>query len=147
MDEIPTQPRNKFPIGTIILNSIGWSILACILGSIGGGVSSAFLGIPSWTLTPLCIISVIVFAFITNWAFFKAWGLTPYISMLFGFASMVLWVIPLTGFPFSIVALIMSFTSYTQKNNAWSLIGLICGLLGLIGTVVNAALGAYMALQ
>jgi len=147
MNEIPTQPRNKFPIGRVILNSIGWIILACIFGSIVGGMASAFLGVPSWVLTPLCMIAVIIFAFITNWAFFKAWGLTPYISVLFGLASLVMWVMPLIGFPISLIALIMSFISYNYKNNAWSIVGLICGLLGLIGTVVNSVLGVYAAMQ
>lgn len=146
MGEDQAQPKKQFPIGGLIISIIGWSILSCIASTFGG-IGSAFLGLPDMLLATPFLCGTILFAFIINWGFFKDWKLTPYISIFFGITSLITWIMPLVGFPNSIVALIMSFTSYSQRNNALSLIGLICALLGLIGTSINSALGALIYMQ
>jgi hypothetical protein len=146
MSENQPQLKKQFPFGGFIISAVGWGTFACI-ASVVGGITGIALGLPDTFLATPFLCGTILFAFIVNWRFFKAWGLTPYISMFFGATSLITWIMPLVGFPNSIVALIMSFISYSHKNNAWSLIGLICGLLGLICTTVNSALGAYMFMQ
>ncbi|HKW72336.1 MAG TPA: hypothetical protein VJQ08_05870 [Candidatus Dormibacteraeota bacterium] len=64
-----------------------------------------------------------------------------------GIASLFLWLLPILGLPVSIAAVAlgrMALTTSTASRGRW---GFILGLIGLALSVVNAALGVYLALN
>ena len=69
------------------------------------------------------------------------------VALGFGIASLVLWLLPILGLPASITALIvgaMSLNTSGRKLGRW---GLALGVIGLVLTLINGALGAYLALR
>jgi hypothetical protein len=69
------------------------------------------------------------------------------VALGFGIASLVLWLLPILGLPASITALIvgtMSLNTSGRKLGRW---GLAFGVIGLVLTLINGALGAYFALR
>ncbi len=59
------------------------------------------------------------------------------VSLILGILSLFFWLLPLFGFPVSIVGLVFGIK---RKYN----IGIILNVIGLCLTVANAAIGAYM---
>lgn len=59
-------------------------------------------------------------------------------SLVLGICSLVAWIIPLIGFPVSLVGLILGITKkYTT--------GIVLNAIGLAITIVNSVIGACMA--
>lgn len=58
-------------------------------------------------------------------------------SLVLGIISLVFWLLPLAGFPVSIVGLVLGVKKkYTT--------GIVLNVIGLVLTTANAAVGAYM---
>jgi len=69
------------------------------------------------------------------------------VALGFGIASLILGLLPILGLPAAITALIvgaMSLNSSGRKLGRW---GLAFGVIGLELTLINGALGAYLALH
>ena len=65
------------------------------------------------------------------------------ISLILGIISLIAWFFPLFGFPISIIGLSKSI----KKNNNqldFSKIDILLNSLGLLLTVINSAIGAYL---
>ncbi|MBE6385212.1 MAG: hypothetical protein E7048_06070 [Lentisphaerae bacterium] len=59
------------------------------------------------------------------------------VSLVLGIVSLIAWLLPLVGFPVSIVGLILGIKDkYTT--------GIILNVIGLAITVANSAIGAFM---
>lgn len=54
---------------------------------------------------------------------------------------------PLIGFPVSIAGIVMGAMSLKPPNKTLALVGIICGVLGLIVTIANAAAGVWLQMQ
>ena len=58
-------------------------------------------------------------------------------SLVLGIISLIVWLLPLIGFPVSIVGLILG----VRKKYT---VGIVLNVIGLVITVANSAIGAYM---
>lgn len=58
-------------------------------------------------------------------------------SLVLGIVSLIAWIIPLIGFPVCIVGLILG----VRKKYT---VGIVLNVIGLVCTVANSAIGAYM---
>lgn len=58
-------------------------------------------------------------------------------SLVLGIISLIAWIIPLIGAPVSIIGLVLG---VKKKYTA----GIVLNVIGLVLTVANAAIGAYM---
>ncbi len=58
-------------------------------------------------------------------------------SLILGIISLVAWLLPIVGLPLAIIGLILGIRKkYTP--------GIVLNIIGLMGSVANAAIGAYM---
>ena len=66
-------------------------------------------------------------------------------SLVLGILSLVFWLIPLFGFPVSIVGLIMGILALRKhETRGMAIAGVVMCGIGLVLTVINSAIGAYM---
>ena len=65
-------------------------------------------------------------------------------SLVLGIISLVAWLIPLFGYPVSIVGLVMGFYGIKSEKKSFGTTGLILSIIGLVICVANSAIGAYM---
>ncbi len=65
-------------------------------------------------------------------------------SLVLGIISLVMWLIPLFGFPVSIIGMIMGFFGAKSEKKTIGIVGLVLSIIGLIICIVNAVMGAYM---
>lgn len=61
----------------------------------------------------------------------------PVSSLVLGIISLIAWLLPLAGLPVSIIGLVIGI----RKNYTT---GIVLNIIGLVLTVANAAIGAYM---
>jgi len=54
------------------------------------------------------------------------------------------WLIPLAGFPVTILGLIMGVVGQKSSMKKLAMAGLILSIIGLVATIINSAIGAYM---
>lgn len=66
-------------------------------------------------------------------------------SMILGIISLITWLIPLFGFPTSITGLILGIIGRKSENKGKATAGIIMSSVGLVLSLVNAALGVYLA--
>ncbi|MBP3753911.1 MAG: DUF4190 domain-containing protein [Lachnospiraceae bacterium] len=66
-------------------------------------------------------------------------------SLVLGIISLIAWFIPLFGLPISIVGLVLGIKSVKSEKRGMAIAGIVTSSIGLILSVVNGALGAYMA--
>ena len=65
-------------------------------------------------------------------------------SLVLGIISMVTWLLPLVGYPVSIIGLVMGFYGIKSEKKSKGTAGLILSIIGLVICVANSAIGAYM---
>ena len=65
-------------------------------------------------------------------------------SLVLGIVGLFAWLIPLIGFPVTIVGLIMGVLSMKSENRGMAIAGLVLNIIFLVVTIVNSAIGAYM---
>ena len=65
-------------------------------------------------------------------------------SLVLGILSLICWIIPLFGYPISIIGIVMGIKSKDCETKTLALAGLILSIIGLAITVANSAIGAYI---
>jgi len=64
-------------------------------------------------------------------------------ALVLGIVGLGAWVIPLLGFPVTIVGLVLGVRGQKRKRKGIALAGMILSIIGLVLTTANAAIGAY----
>jgi len=72
---------------------------------------------------------------------------TSIASLVLGIASFVAWLLPLAGFPVSIVGLVLGITGRRRLRTGIGTAGLVCSSIGLALTLANSSAGAYQYLS
>lgn len=65
-------------------------------------------------------------------------------ALVLGIVSLIVWLLPLFGYPVSIIGIIMGIKSKDSNSKTFALVGLILSIIGLAITVANSAIGAFM---
>jgi hypothetical protein len=66
-------------------------------------------------------------------------------GMILGIISLVFWCIPLLGAPVAIVGLVLSNKGLKSSSRSQAIAGFVTSIIGLVLTIINASIGAYMA--
>lgn len=66
-------------------------------------------------------------------------------ALVLGIISMIAWLIPLAGFPVSIVGIIMGCFGVKSEKKTIATVGLILSIIGLVICLINSVLGAIIA--
>lgn len=67
------------------------------------------------------------------------------ISLVLGILGMIAWIIPIIGLPVQIVGLVFGIKTWGSSKK--SVVGVVLCIIGLVLSVGNAAIGAYMAVK
>ena len=67
-------------------------------------------------------------------------------GFVLGIISIFTWLLPLAGYPVSIVGLVLSIKAKKNPENKTALAGMILSIIGLVLTVINSVLGVIMGL-
>lgn len=65
-------------------------------------------------------------------------------GMILGIIGLLAWIIPLFGYPVTIVGLVLSIRGLKSSKRGMAIAGIILNGIGLVATVVNSAIGAYL---
>lgn len=65
-------------------------------------------------------------------------------GLVLGIFSLICWIVPLAGFPVSIVGLVQSIRGQKSDNKSKATAGLVLNIIGLVATIVNSSIGAFM---
>ncbi len=65
-------------------------------------------------------------------------------SLIIGIASLLAWCLPCVGIPLSITGLVLGILDLKSPKRGMAIAGIALCSLGLLVSLVNAALGAYM---
>ena len=65
-------------------------------------------------------------------------------SMILGIAGLVAWFIPLIGLPITVIGLTLGIISLKSNNRGMATAGIIMSILGLVLTIINGSIGAYL---
>jgi uncharacterized membrane protein len=66
-------------------------------------------------------------------------------SFVLGIVSLIAWCIPICGAPVTLVGIVLGVRGLqSTSQRAMAIVGIILCSLGLIATLVNAAIGAYL---
>ncbi len=68
-------------------------------------------------------------------------------SMVLGICGFIAWLIPLFGYPVTIVGLIMGISGIKKGGMGMAIAGIICSSICLLLTIGNSVLGAMMAMK
>lgn len=68
-------------------------------------------------------------------------------SLILGIISLVAWLLPLIGYPISIVGLYLGIYDRKKEKNTFSKIGIILSAIGLGITAINSIAGVIIALK
>ena len=69
------------------------------------------------------------------------------VSLMLGVTSLCAWFIPLCGGPISIAGIVLGYLGMKDPSRkTLAIAGLALGVLGLIATCINGAVGAYMGI-
>jgi len=65
-------------------------------------------------------------------------------SLILGIFSLLAWLFPICGLPISVIALIFGVISLNSSKRGLAIAGIVLSGIGLILTIANAAIGAYL---
>lgn len=65
-------------------------------------------------------------------------------SLVLGLVSIITWLIPLVGFPTTIIAIVLGGKAMRSDRKAMAIVGFVLGIIFLVVTCINSALGAYL---
>ncbi len=65
-------------------------------------------------------------------------------SFILGIVGLLAWLIPLFGFPVTIVGIVFGVKGLPSTKHKKAVAGLTMSIIGLVLTIINAAIGAYM---
>ena len=68
----------------------------------------------------------------------------PIASLILGILGLLLWLVPLFGLPATIVGLIFGINALQRQEKGLAVAGVILSVCGLILSIGNAAVGAYL---
>lgn len=69
-------------------------------------------------------------------------------GLVLGIISMIAWLIPLFGLPISIVGIVLAALGRRSvSRRTMATVGLVLAIIALVLTLINAVLGAYLAIQ
>lgn len=66
-------------------------------------------------------------------------------GFILGIISLIAWLLPLAGYPVSIVGLVLSIKAKKNPENKTAIAGIILSIIGLILTLTNSILGALLS--
>lgn len=64
-------------------------------------------------------------------------------SLVLGIVGLIAWLLPLVGFPVTIVGLVMGVQGRNGEKKGMATAGMVLSIIGLVLCVINAVLGAY----
>ena len=64
-------------------------------------------------------------------------------ALVLGIVGLIAWLIPLAGFPITIVGVILSVNGM-KSNKSYAKAALIISIIGLVLCIINASIGAFM---
>lgn len=65
-------------------------------------------------------------------------------SLVLGIVSLITWLIPLFGYPTSIIGIILSVSGMKSENKGMGIAGLVMSIIALVACIANSAIGAYI---
>ena len=68
-------------------------------------------------------------------------------SLILGICGFICWLIPLFGFPVTIVGIIMGALGMKKGGKGMAIAGIICSAIGLVLTLINSILGVMLSLS
>jgi len=68
-------------------------------------------------------------------------------SLILGIFGLFAWFLPIIGAPVTIVGLVLGINSMKGPKRALAIAGVVLCIIGLLATMVNGALGAYLAVR
>ncbi len=68
-------------------------------------------------------------------------------SLILGVLSLVAWCVPIIGIPLQITGLVLGLKSRQAANRSSAIAGIWLASIGLVLSLANAALGAWMAIS
>ena len=68
-------------------------------------------------------------------------------GLVLGITSLLAWLLPLLGYPVSIVGIIMGALGKKSEKKHIAIVGLVLAIIGLVLTLGNSAYGVYLALN
>ncbi len=68
-------------------------------------------------------------------------------SLVLGLVGLIAWLLPLAGYPVTIVGIVMGVKGLKSEKKSLAIAGLILSIIGLAATLVNSILGAVMGVQ
>lgn len=69
-----------------------------------------------------------------------------YAGFILGIISLIAWIIPLAGYPVSIVGLVLSIKAKKNPVNTTAVAGIVTSIIGLVLTCLNSFLGVILNL-
>lgn len=65
-------------------------------------------------------------------------------SLVLGIIGMIAWYIPLFGAPITIVGLVLGIKGMKSNSRGMAIAGVVLCIIGLVFTIINGAIGAYI---
>jgi hypothetical protein len=65
-------------------------------------------------------------------------------SLTLGILSLVCWCLPILGLPMTIVGLVLGIKDHKSSKPGMAIAGIVTNIIGLVLSVINAAVGAYL---
>jgi hypothetical protein len=65
-------------------------------------------------------------------------------SLVLGIVGLLAWLLPLAGFPITIVGLTLGLRAKKSGKSSLATAGIVLNIIGLVATAINSALGAYL---
>lgn len=66
------------------------------------------------------------------------------ISLILGIFSLAAWLLPICGLPMSVTGLVLGILARQSSRRGMAIAGVIMAIIGLVLTIGNAAVGAYL---
>jgi len=68
-------------------------------------------------------------------------------SLVLGLVGLIAWFLPIIGVPVTVSGLVLGILSLNGPKRTFAIVGLVLCIIGLIASMVNGALGAYLAVR
>ncbi len=68
----------------------------------------------------------------------------PTAALVLGIIGLFVWLLPIIGLPLTIVGVVCGSRGLREPKRDIALAGLILSIIGLVASLVNAAIGAYL---
>lgn len=65
-------------------------------------------------------------------------------SLVLGIIGLIAWLLPLVGFPVTIVGLIMGVNGRNSEKKGMATAGMVLSIIGLVACAINSFMGAYL---